>query len=93
MSFKLDNKAIARLRTSGAVSRALEDLAEDAVRGLSENGRVKGYSYSLQLARENRSAVTIVGKGHALNSNNVHGSLMRALDSVAEDVKKGKGRR
>lgn len=93
MKFKLDNKAIARLRTSGRVSRELEDLAENAVRGLSENGRVKGYSYSLQLARENRAAVTIVGKGHARNSNKAHGSLMRALDTVAEDVKQGRGRR
>lgn len=92
MSFKLDNKAIARLRTSGAVFNALEDLASSAVRELSENGRVKGYSYSLQLAREERAAVTIVGKGHARNSNRVHGSLMKALDHVAEDVKKGRGR-
>lgn len=93
MSFKLDKKAVARLRTSGAVFNALEDLAASAVRDLSENGRVQGYSYSLQLAREQRAAVTIVGKGHARNSNRVHGSLMKALDSIADDVKKGRGRR
>lgn len=93
MSFKLDKKAIARLRTSGAVFRELEDLAASAVRDLSESGRVEGYSYSLQLAREERAAVTIVGKGHARNSNKVHGSLMKALDGIAEDVKKGRGRK
>lgn len=93
MKYKLDNKTIARLRTSGAVFNVLADLADDAVTDLSEHGRVEGYSYSLQLARENRAAVTIVGKGHARNSNKVHGSLMKALDNIAEDVKKGKGRK
>lgn len=88
----MDQKAVARLRTSGAVFNALEELAKDAVAELSEGGRVEGYSYSPQLARENRAAVTIVGKGHARNSNRVHGSLMKALDHVAEDVKRGKGR-
>ena len=70
----------------------LDELAHDAVNELSEGGRVEGYSYSLRLARQERAAATIVGKGHARNSNKVHGSLMKALDNITDNVDKGWGR-
>lgn len=93
MKYRLDNSAFDELRTSPKVWDMLEDLCEDAISELSENGRVKGYSYSLQLARDKRAAATIVGRGHARNSNLKHDSLMRVLDRVSSNVKKGKGRK
>lgn len=91
MKYKLNQGAFENIRTSPQVWDMLEEKAEDAISVLSDGGRVEGYSYSLQLTREKRAAVTIVGKGHARNSNRKHHSLMRVLDAVANDVKKGRG--
>lgn len=92
MTFKINNENIADLRTSPKVYAMLEDRAKTAVNVLSEGGRVEGYFYRLQYARRNRAAVAISGWGHAKNSNKKHDSLLRVLDTVSDDIAKGRRR-
>lgn len=89
--FRLKESNFRKLRTSSAVWDDLISRAKDGVEYASEGGEVRGYSYSPQYSRTNRAAVTVVGKGHARNHNRKHNTLLKMLDRISDDMKKGRG--